>query len=81
LNKDFLAPLWGAQALLESSGGNMSLLFLRFLPCYVDDLLKSSKVPFFVIPAKPGIRLFQDVLDPGFRRGDGPRDFLRDHLY
>jgi hypothetical protein len=33
----------------------------------------------FVIPAKARIQLFQDVLDPGFRRGDAPRDFLRDH--
>jgi len=32
-----------------------------------------------VIPAKAGIQLFQDVLDPGFRRGDGWRYFLRDH--
>ena len=33
----------------------------------------------FVIPAKAGIQLFQDVLDPGFRRGDALRDFLRNH--
>ena len=32
-----------------------------------------------VIPAKAGIQLFQVVLDPGFRRGDDARDFLRDH--
>jgi hypothetical protein len=32
----------------------------------------------FVIPAKAGIQLFQDVLDPGFRRGDALIDFLRD---
>jgi hypothetical protein len=25
----------------------------------------------FVIPAESGIRLFQGILDPGFRRGDG----------
>jgi hypothetical protein len=36
-------------------------------------------VGFSVIPAKAGIQLFQVVLDPGFRRGDDPRDFLRDH--
>lgn len=35
----------------------------------------------FVIPAKAGMRLFQEVLDPGFRRGDDPKDFLRDHQY
>jgi hypothetical protein len=33
----------------------------------------------FVIPAEAGIQLFQQVLDPGFRRGDASRDFLRDH--
>ena len=32
-------------------------------------------MPFSVIPAKAGIQLFQDVLDPGFRRGDASRDF------
>jgi hypothetical protein len=44
-----------------------------------DDLVKSRNSIEFVIPAKAGIQLFQDVLDPGFRRGDAPRDFLRDH--
>jgi hypothetical protein len=44
-----------------------------------DDLVKSPKMPFSVIPAKAGIQLFQDVLDPGFRRGDASREFLRDH--
>jgi hypothetical protein len=28
---------------------------------------------------KAGIQIFQDVLDPGFRRGDDGRDFLRKH--
>jgi hypothetical protein len=41
----------------------------------VDDLVKSRNSIEFVIPAKAGIQLFQDVLDPGFRRGDAPRDF------
>ncbi len=45
----------------------------------VDDLVKSCNSLEFVIPAKAGIQLFQDVLDPGFRRGDAPKDFLRDH--
>jgi hypothetical protein len=44
-----------------------------------DEFVKSLEMRFFVIPAKAGIQLFQDVLDPGFRRGDAPRDFLRDH--
>jgi hypothetical protein len=43
-----------------------------------DDFVKSRNPIEFVIPAKAGIQLFQDVLDPGFRRGDDPRDFLRD---
>jgi len=30
---------------------------------------------FSVIPAKAGIQLFQDVLDPGFRRGDDQETF------
>jgi hypothetical protein len=45
----------------------------------VDELVKSRNSIEFVIPAKAGIQLFQDALDPGFRRGDAPRDFLRDH--
>jgi hypothetical protein len=45
----------------------------------LDELVKSRISIKFVIPAKAGIQLFQDVLDPGFRRGDNPRDFLRDH--
>ena len=44
-----------------------------------DDLVKSHNFIEFVIPAKAGIQLFQDVLDSGFRRGDDPRDFLRNH--
>jgi hypothetical protein len=44
-----------------------------------DELVKSRNSIEFVIPAKAGIQLFQDVLDPGFRRGDDPKDFLRDH--
>jgi hypothetical protein len=45
----------------------------------LDEFVESQKAGFSVIPAKAGIQLFQDVLDPGFRRGDDPRDFLRDH--
>jgi hypothetical protein len=44
-----------------------------------DDLAKNQKIGFFVIPAKAGIQLFQNVLAPGFRRGDDPREFFRDH--
>jgi hypothetical protein len=52
--------------------------FIIFLTKF-DELVKSRNSIEFVIPAKAGIQLFQDVLDPGFRRGDAPRDFLRDH--
>jgi hypothetical protein len=44
-----------------------------------DELVKSRNSMEFVIPAKAGIQLFQDVLDPGFRRGDASGDFLRYH--
>ena len=40
-----------------------------------DEFVKSRNSIEIVIPAKAGIQLFQDVLDPGFRRGDDPRDF------
>jgi len=33
---------------------------------------------FPVIPAKAGIQEKQALLDPGFRRGDDPNDFLRE---
>jgi hypothetical protein len=32
---------------------------------------KKSEIAVLVIPAEAGIQYFQDVLDPGFRRGDG----------
>jgi hypothetical protein len=47
----------------------------------IDELVKSRKMPFSVIPAKAGIQLIHEVLDPGVRRGDGQRDFLRTHQY
>jgi len=40
-----------------------------------DELAKSRNHMKFVIPAKAGIQFFQDVLDPGFRRGDAPKTF------
>ena len=48
-------------------------------PADLAELVKSRNSIEFAIPAKAGIHLFQHVLDPGFRRGDDPRDFLRDH--
>jgi hypothetical protein len=44
-----------------------------------DAFVKIRKTPFSVIPAKAGIQEKQALLDPGFRRGDGFDDFLRDH--
>jgi hypothetical protein len=44
-----------------------------------DELVKSRKIPFSVIPAKAGIQSFQvatEHLDSGFHRSD---DFLRVH--
>ena len=47
----------------------------------IDELVKSRKTPFVVIPAKAGIQFFQLVtgfLDSDFHRSD---DFLRDRQY
>jgi hypothetical protein len=47
----------------------------------VDELAKSQKAGFSVIPAKDGIQFFPPVmssLDSGFHRND---DFLRDHQW
>jgi hypothetical protein len=30
---------------------------------------------FYVMPAKAGIQSFQQILDPGFHRGDGINEF------
>jgi hypothetical protein len=46
-----------------------------------DDFVKSQNSIEFAIPAKAGIQLFQDVLDPGLRRGDDPKDFSRNHHF
>jgi tRNA-binding EMAP/Myf-like protein len=54
--------------------GKQALFVVNF-----DDLVKSPKSLFFVIPAKAGIQYFHRVtknLDPVFQRGD---DFLRNH--
>jgi hypothetical protein len=50
-----------------------------FMPLNIDEIVKSLKIRFSVIPAKAGIQFFQIVinsLDSGFHRSD---DFLRDH--
>jgi hypothetical protein len=48
---------------------------------FIDELVKSHLILFFVIPAEAGIQSLQAVLDPGVRRGDDMKDFLRLHLY
>jgi hypothetical protein len=45
----------------------------------VDDLVKSRKIPFSVIPAKAGIQCFQAFLDSRLRGSDEFWDFLRVH--
>jgi hypothetical protein len=58
-----------------------SLIFHKRLLSNFDELVKSRNSIEFVIPAEAGIQLFQDVLDPGFRWGDDPNDFLRNHQF
>jgi len=55
-----------------------SLIFVKHAENKLDGFVKRRNSLEGVIPAKAGTQLFQDVLDPGFRRGDGPRGFLRD---
>jgi hypothetical protein len=40
--------------------------------------VKSSKIPFSVIPAKAGIQSFQALLDSRLRGSDDSGDFLRE---
>jgi hypothetical protein len=63
----------------SSQGLLKSNLNLSFFQQKFDGFLKSRNSIKFVIPAQAGIQLFEDVLDPGFRRGDNLSDFLRDH--
>jgi len=44
-----------------------------------DGLVRIQTAPFSVIPAEAGIQEYQEVLDPGFRRGDSLEGFLRVH--
>ena len=56
----------------------MLKIFTFYDTVKLDELVKSRKTPFFVIPAKAGIQFFQlvtELLDSGFHRSD---DFLRD---
>jgi hypothetical protein len=48
-----------------------------FLRQGIDEPVKIRDSIASVIPAKAGIQLFKDILAPGYRRGDGARDFLR----
>jgi hypothetical protein len=42
----------------------------------IDDLAKSPKTPFSVIPVKTGIQEIQELLDSRLRRSDDYEDFL-----
>ena len=60
---------------------NEAYFLLQFTFFNFDDLVKSLKIPFPVIPAKAGIQFFQIVinsLDSGFHRSD---NFLRIHHF
>jgi hypothetical protein len=46
---------------------------------HLDELVKSLKSVFFVIPEEAGIQYFQQVIDSGFRRSDDVSDFFRSH--
>jgi hypothetical protein len=45
----------------------------------VEELVRSQKPLFFVIPAKAGIQSFLALLDSRLRGSDDLEDFLRDH--
>jgi hypothetical protein len=47
----------------------------------VDGLAKNCNSATFVIPANAGIKLFQNLLDPGVRRGDDPIGFFLCHQF
>jgi len=47
-------------------------MHLPFWIIYIDGLVKSRNPMEFVIPAKAGIQLFQNVLDPGACPGHDP---------
>jgi len=56
------------------------------LPINCDELVKSWKMPFCVLPAEAGIQEYQELLGPGDpipakagSRGDGVEGFLQSH--
>jgi len=44
---------------------------------FIKMLLSLLQKSFSVIPAKAGIQVFQGLLDPGFRRGNGFVEFCK----
>jgi hypothetical protein len=56
-----------------------SICFAKLMcsPINFDELVKSQKNTFVVIPVKTGIQLFQPFLDSGFRRSDGIGTFYK----
>jgi len=53
---------------------------MRIGKAFIDGFVKSRFYPVFVIPAKTGIQLNQEVLGSRLRGSDGFSDFLRNHL-
>jgi hypothetical protein len=51
----------------------------RFMYNKDDEPVKNRQIHFSVIPVEAGIQSFRGVLDPGVRRGDDMKDFLRLH--
>jgi hypothetical protein len=56
--------------------GGLDALRKRLFTVIIDEISKTRKTPFLVIPAKAGIYLFRQVLDSGFRRSGGLWDFF-----
>ena len=63
--------------LIPSRQGRGNLTFYEFVN--FDGIVKSRKIPVFVIPAQAGIQENQILLDSRLRGGDGFQDFLQDH--
>ena len=54
-------------------------VMVRFWRVKFDKLVKSQRIPVFVIPANAGIQETQPLMDSRFRGNDGLGNFLRDH--
>ncbi len=54
---------------------------MRWRQFNIENLVKSRKMPFSVIPAEAGIQCFQTLLDSRLRGSDEFWDFLRVYQY